>query len=141
MATSSIYYLEVDDVREICFSLVNELLQFEEPLPEFETRFSEKLESILEIPKHGFGDRELYPSLSEKGACYFYFTIKNHPYLNGNKRLAIVTTYVFLRLNGVVFEAPWKDMYTFAIKLANSTVNHKDEFKETVSFIKNHIKQ
>jgi death-on-curing family protein len=131
-----VYYLTLEDTKEICFHLVQQLLQFEEPLPDFETRFPAKLESVLEIPKQQFGENEFYPTIFEKSACYFYFIIKNHPFLNGNKRLAIVMTYVFLRFNHYNFKAPWKSMYSFAIELAGSTKNHKKEFKEVVIFIK-----
>ena len=67
--TSNTYYLSMDDMKEICYSLVKQLLQFEEPIPEFETRFPSKLESILELPKQAYGGEELYPSFVEKAAC------------------------------------------------------------------------
>lgn len=138
---SSTHYLSLFEIKEICFSLVKEILRFKEPLPEFETRFPSKLESILETPKQTFEGKELYPTIFEKAACYFYFIIKNHPFLNGNKRLAIVTTYVFLKLNNYNLKAPWKIMYSFALETANSTENHKKEFKKAVKFIKKYAKK
>jgi len=129
-SSSPVYYLDKEEVEEICFYLAERLFKFEEPLPEFKTRFPSKLESILEIPKHGFGNKELYPTLLQKAACYFYFIIKNHPFLNGNKRLAILTTFVFLKLNNHTLKVPWKKMYDFAIGLANGTEDHKKEFKK-----------
>lgn len=136
-----VYYLNLEDIKELCFNLVIELLQFQEPIPEFETRFPAKLESILETPKQTFGNDELYPTLFEKATCYFYFIIKNHPFLNGNKRLAIVTTYVFLKVNGYKFSAPWKIMYSFAIEVAHSTEDHKKEFKKVLNFIKKYSRK
>lgn len=126
----------MEAMETICFQLVRELMQFEEPVPEFQTRFPNKLESILEIPKQDF-----YPTIFEKAACYFYFIIKNHPMLNGNKRLAIVTTYVFMRLNGYILGVPWKEMYEFAVKLALETKSHEREFKEVVNFVKKYSKK
>ncbi len=136
-----IYYLNLEDIKELCFNLVTELLQFQEPIPEFETRFPAKLESVLETPRQTFGEDELYPTLFDKAACYFYFIIKNHPFLNGNKRMAIVTTYVFLKVNGYIFSAPWKIMYSFAIEMANSSEDHKKEFKKVLTFIKKYSKK
>lgn len=136
----SVYYLTLEDAKEICFNLVQQLLEFQEPVPEFETRFPMKLESILETPKQTFGEKELYPTIFEKATCYFYFIIKNHPLLNGNKRLAIITTYVFLRVNGYNFIVPWEKMYSFAIGIADSTKDHKKEFEEVIKFIKNNTK-
>lgn len=131
-----VYYLSLEDVKEICFNLVLQLYQFEEPLPNFETRFPSKLESILEIPKQKFAGEDLYPSIYEKSACYFYFIIKNHPFLNGNKRLAIITTFIFLKINGISLISPWNKMYSFALEVAKSKGNHKKEFKKVASFIK-----
>lgn len=130
------YYLSLEDIKEICFNLVLQLYQFEEPLPNFETRFPSKLESILEIPKQKFAGEDLYPSIYDKAACYFYFTIKNHPFLNGNKRLAIITTFIFLKINGFSLISPWSKMYSFALEVAKSKSDHKKEFKKVASFIK-----
>lgn len=134
-------YLTLTQVKKICFALIKRLLEFEEPVPEFETRFPEKLESILEIPRQTFGGEELYPTIFEKAACYFYFTIKNHPFLNGNKRMAIVTTYVFLRINEYILDVPLKVMYDYSVSLAKSTENHKREFREVVAFMQKYSKK
>jgi len=136
MDQNSTQYLSIGDIKEICFSLVQELMQFEEPIPDFSTRFPQKLESIINLPQQGFGELELYPTIFEKAACYYYFTIKNHPFVNGNKRMAIVMTYVFLRMNGYSLKAPMYKMYSFAIEIAKATKDHKKEFKEVVEFIK-----
>jgi len=131
-----IYYLTLEDIKEICFNLVTQLYQFEEPVPDFETRFPEKLESILSMPMQKFAGKELYPNLYEKAACYFYFIIKNHPFLNGNKRLAIITTFIFLKINDYSLISPWNEMYYFALNIAGLTEDHKKEFGKVVTFIK-----
>lgn len=43
---------------------------------------------------------ELYPSLSEKAAAYVFFLSRNHAFVDGNRRTAYSTTFVFLLLNG-----------------------------------------
>lgn len=43
---------------------------------------------------------ELYPSLSEKAAAYLFFLSRNHAFVDGNRRTAYSTTFVFLLLNG-----------------------------------------
>ncbi len=40
-----------------------------------------------------------------------------------------------MRINNHKLQVPWKEMYNFAIYMAQSTNNHKQEFKETVNFI------
>ncbi|OGK37660.1 hypothetical protein A3F03_03345 [Candidatus Roizmanbacteria bacterium RIFCSPHIGHO2_12_FULL_41_11] len=135
-----IYYLALQDIKEICLETVKLLYRFNEPVPEFETRFPHKLESVLEIPKQHIYGRELYPTIEQKAACYFYFIIKNHPLLNGNKRVAIISSYVFLKLNGRTFVAPWDKIYDFAIKISCPTYNHEKELTEVVIFIKKYSK-
>lgn len=61
-------FLSLEHVRDVCFTLAQELLTFDEPIPSFETRFPERLEAILEIPKE---DR-LYPSLTGQASVLFY---------------------------------------------------------------------
>jgi death on curing protein len=43
---------------------------------------------------------ELYPSLFEKAAAYLFFLSRNHAFVDGNRRTAYSTTFVFLLLNG-----------------------------------------
>jgi len=57
--TSGFYYLSIRDVELICFQVVKELMKFDEPLPDFSTRYPNKLESILSLPKSGFRDERL----------------------------------------------------------------------------------
>ncbi len=134
--SSSVYYLTLQDFEDICFSIVKMHYQFNEPIPDFKTRYPDKLETILEIPKQNVFGKELYPTIYEKASCYFYFIIKNHPFLNGNKRLAIVSTDVFLSLNQFELEVPWQEIYQFSINLAKTSPLDKNMFKDTVLFIK-----
>lgn len=137
-----IHYLTLADIEYICFSIVQRSYQFDEPIPPFQTRFESKLESILEIPKQGITNQELYPTLIDKATCYFYFIIKDHPFLNGNKRLSIVSTYVFMGLNGYNFEAPWQDIYSLAMNVARSSSSQKNYYFQLIKDIisKNRIK-
>ncbi len=56
------------------------------------------LESALNTPFQSFGDTELYPSLLEKAARLGYGLIKNHPFVDGNKRIGTHAMLVFLPL-------------------------------------------
>ena len=61
------------------------------------------LESALARPrqKHAYGD----PRISELAAAYAFGIARNHPFIDGNKRTALMAAYVFLRLNGVILDA------------------------------------
>jgi death-on-curing protein len=58
------------------------------------------LESALARPQATFEGRELYPDLWTKAAALMESLIRNHPFVDGNKRAALVATAIFLELNG-----------------------------------------
>jgi len=59
------------------------------------------LESALAAPFQEFAGVEVYPGLLQKAARLGYGLIKNHPFVDGNKRIGVHTMLVFLALNGV----------------------------------------
>ena len=63
-----------------------------------------------------FGGRELYPTLEEKAARLLYFTVKNHGFLDGNKRIAAATFLHFLDRNHALYTE------TGAKRLADATL-------------------
>lgn len=65
------------------------------------------LESALARPrqKHAHGD----PTTPEMAAAYAFGIARNHPFVDGNKRTALMAAYVFLHLNGFVLDAPEVD--------------------------------
>jgi death-on-curing protein len=58
------------------------------------------LASAVERPRAGFGDVELYPTLFLKAAAVAHAIATGHPFLDGNKRTAILVAGATLRLNG-----------------------------------------
>ncbi|MDO8955031.1 MAG: type II toxin-antitoxin system death-on-curing family toxin [Gammaproteobacteria bacterium] len=57
----------------------------------------------------------------ELAAAYAYGIIKNHPFLDGNKRTGIITAAIFLMMNGYNIIASEEDLYLNTISLANGT--------------------
>jgi len=132
--------LTINDVRGICFALAQEFLTFDEPIPNFETRFPNKLEAILEIPQQGTKEGLLYPTITEQAAVLFYSLVKEHPFLNGNKRLAVVSLLTFLYLNIHWLETDWKTLYGLTIFVANSDPRDRDNVLKTLEeFISNSL--
>lgn len=78
-------FLTLDDVREICFVYTQQHLAFKEPLPDFDTRFAGKLESILHAPQQSLGGEIVYKTLAEQAAVLFYEITKQHPFMMGSK--------------------------------------------------------
>ncbi len=59
------------------------------------------LESAVAAPQAGFGGESVYTDLAEVAAAYLFFLCRNHPFVDGNKRAALGSCIIFLRLNGV----------------------------------------
>jgi death-on-curing protein len=86
-------------VRDIVHTLVTRELTKVEPMPEWGTVNLPKLEAALAAPRQaGFGV-EFYPELADKTAILLYGIAKGHAWANGNKRMAFISTLVFLGLN------------------------------------------
>jgi len=91
--------ISIEEVEQVAFSLARERMTYNEPIPEFATRFPNILESCLAVPFQRFQRRVFYKGLIEKAAILFYLMVKNHPFQNGNKRIAITTLFTFLYKN------------------------------------------
>lgn len=137
----SFIYLTLQDVKYIFSELDHFFQKNNEPVPEFHSSNHHKIDSIVARPQDTFDGIDLYPDLYKKAACYLYFTNVLHPFMNGNKRMSIVCTYVFLRMNGYIFEANEDETYDFAKEIANGHENQEKEFEKVVQFIKSHSRK
>lgn len=108
------------EVEYVAFRWAQMNLTFDEPIPDFSTRFSGALESCLAVPFQKFAGKSPYPTLIAKAAILFYLMIKNHPFQNGNKRIAMMTLFVFLYNNNKWIEVDEKELYNFTVWVAQS---------------------
>lgn len=90
-------------------------------------RDNNALLSVIANPHREFAGRDLYPTIASKAAILVYSLIKNHPFVDGNKRTAFTCGRVFLRLNGYDFE-PLEQYYNIILKIAKSEVKQDDVF-------------
>lgn len=58
------------------------------------------LQSALAMPCAGFGGEYAHTTVFEMAAAYLYHLVKNHPFVDGNKRVGAASALVFLRMNG-----------------------------------------
>jgi death-on-curing protein len=63
------------------------------------------LESALAAPRAAFGREYLHASLPEMAAAYLYHVVRNHPFLDGNKRAGLAASIAFLGMNGLWLES------------------------------------
>ena len=82
------------------------------------------LESALNAPFQTFGDEELYPSINEKASRLCYGLIKNHPFIDGNKRIGVYAMLVFLELNYLNLNFSDEEIINIALKTADSTYSY-----------------
>ncbi len=106
MQSNSLKFLSVDEVVAIHERLIN---TFGGPPG---VRDYGLLESALHRPQTGY-----YADLAEIAAALFESLLMNHPFIDGNKRVAFFATDVFLRLNGWRFEVDNEIAHQFLIDL------------------------
>ncbi len=132
--------ITIKEVEYTALRLAKELLAYNGPIPDFATRFPNILESCLATPFQSFSQRSLYPSLVSKASILFYLLLKNHPFQNGNKRIAMTALLVFLYMNNKWIKADLQELYNFAIWVASSPPQFKDEVVKAIEkFLKSHI--
>lgn len=76
------------------------------------------LESAVTQPQQSFAGADLYGSLAEKAAALAFFLALNHPFIDGNKRVAYTAMEVFLVLNGYEVIASVDDAESTFLDLA-----------------------
>lgn len=118
--------ITLQEAEYVAHRLVAEMMNYDEPIGDFSTRYPHRLESCLEQPFQRFNGLELYESLYEKAALLFYLVIKNHPFENGNKRMAVMLLIYFLLLNKKWVNTSPDDLYNVAIRVAESKPEQKD---------------
>jgi len=77
------------------------------------------LDSALAQPKMTVGGKFAHKTLFDKAAAYGFHVCKNHPFIDGNKRVAFVLMDVFLQQNGWEIKAAEEDAYTIIMALAS----------------------
>lgn len=130
--------ITIKEVEYAAHMLAKKLMDWDEPIPSFSTRFENKLESCLETPFMSYDGEVFYRGLKQKAAILFYLLVKNHPFQNGNKRIAVTTLLVFLMKNGKWLSVDTQEFYNFAVWVAESPPALK---KDTVNAIASFISQ
>ena len=84
------------------------------------------VESAVAQPRVTFDQHELYPSLPEKAAALGFALIRNHPFVDGNKRVGHAAMEFFLLLNGFEIQAPLDEQEQIILQIAIGSLQRTD---------------
>ncbi|MGY4536774.1 death-on-curing protein [Mucilaginibacter sp. UYNi724] len=90
------------------------------------------LEAAIARPYMTFDQQELYPTAIEKAAAIFESLIINHPFMDGNKRIAYLLLRVTLREENISMVASQKEKYNMAIAASMGQINF-DQIKDWIT--------
>lgn len=95
------------------------------------------LKSATGRPFATFLGEDLYFDIFMKCGALVQSIVKNHPFVDGNKRTAFVSAVVFLKLNNYLLEVGQKEIVKFMLKVANENLS----VDEISSWLKKHSKK
>ena len=81
-------------------------------------RDSALLRSAIAMPSAGAAGEYLHTDLIEMAAAYVFHIVKNHPFIDGNKRTGAVAAFVFLDLNGVEVRIAEAELFDLIMAVA-----------------------
>ena len=83
------------------------------------------LQSALAQPRMTFGGQDLYPTIVEKASTLGFLLIKNHPFVDGNKRTGHAAIEVFLLLNGYELKADVDEQEQVILQVAANEMDRE----------------
>ncbi len=86
------------------------------------------LDSALKSPFQTFDGNELYPDIFDKASQLCYSLVENHPFADGNKRIGVHLTLLFLKINNENIEYSQAELIDFGLNIASGKMN-KDDIK------------
>lgn len=84
------------------------------------------LDSALKSPFQTFDGSELYPDILDKASQLCYSLVENHPFADGNKRIGVHLTLLFLKLNNENIEYSQAELIDFGLNIASGKMNKND---------------
>ncbi|TSC65882.1 MAG: death on curing protein [Microgenomates group bacterium Gr01-1014_80] len=77
------------------------------------------IESAVFRPQASFGGQDLYENIFDKAAALLQSLLKNHPFVDGNKRTALTSAGLFLKMNGWKLKNTHDEEVEFAVDVDN----------------------
>jgi len=86
----------------------------------------EALKSAVNTPAATYNQRFLHTTIEEMAAAYLFHIVKNHPFLDGNKRTGVVAALTFLIINGNSLIATNEDLVTITLLVAQGKLSKSE---------------
>ena len=122
-STKSIRYLTVDQVLEINAEVMN---------GRHTLRDRALLESAVARPQASAFGADAYPDLVSKAAALLHSLVLNHAFVDSNKRTAVLSTLIFVDLNGYKIQWDQREALEFLLQLAD----HQIELDDVIAFLR-----
>lgn len=87
------------------------------------------LDSAINAPFQSFDNVSLFPSIIQKAARLGFGLVKNHPFLDGNKRIGAHVMLIFLELNHIHLTYSQEELYTIILGVTSSENSYEDLLK------------
>ena len=94
------------------------------------------LASAVLTPQSSLGGKSPYADIVEVAAAYLFYICGNHPFLDGNKRTAMMAAIVFLRLNGVETAPDSERWEHFVLEVASGKLDRDDTTRRLRGLLK-----
>ena len=115
-------YLELDDVLAIACEVLG--LEVDALLHVTDLGLAD---SAVARPRAGSAGEEFYPTVEAKAASLLFGLARNHAFIDGNKRVALLTTLQFLNTNGYDLDlSPVEDAYKTVVQVASGNLSVDD---------------
>ena len=125
-----IAFLTLEDV----LALQDELIQRYGGAPGL--RDAGLLEAALAMPQAGFGGQYFHEFPHEMGAAYLFHLVRNHAFIDGNKRVALACAILFFKINRVPYSITEEE----AVELILAAASGKMDKGAVTAFFRQHLK-
>jgi len=95
------------------------------------------LKSAVHRPFATFAGQDLYQNIYLKSGALIQSIVKNHPFLDGNKRTAFSASFIFLKNNGILITASQNKVVSLMVDVANKNLS----VDEISSWLKKHTRK
>lgn len=137
--TKGRFILKYEEAINVISKIKKDLVAKKEASDLFGQENSDKFKGILGSIYQTFNKKELYPSLEEKGAHLLYFIIKDHPFVDGNKRIASFLLVYYLDKNDFLYRKTGEKkindntLTALALLIAVSDPSEKDKLIKIIT--------